>query len=59
MLVSDVREWLPYVNINLSCVTMLRKTQNREIYFTCQFDLDPSKDVTHLPKDIRDIRYPL
>jgi hypothetical protein len=57
--VSDVTEWLPCVNINLSFVTMLCRPENYTICFTCQFNLDPSKDVTYLSKDIYDIRYPV
>lgn len=55
--VSDVTEWLPYVNINLSFVTVLCRPENYAICFTCQFNLNPSKDVTHLSKDIYDTRY--
>jgi hypothetical protein len=41
--VCDVTEWLPYVNINLSFVTMLCRPWNHKICFTCQYNLDPSK----------------
>jgi hypothetical protein len=58
--VCDVTEWLPFVNINLSFVTMLCRPRNHKICFTCQYNLDPSIRRRHvLSKDIYDIRYSL
>lgn len=52
--VCDVTEWLPFVNINLSFVTMLCRPRNHKICFTRQYNLDPSiRRHTSIQRHIR------
>jgi hypothetical protein len=52
--VCDVTEWLPFVNINLSFVTMLCGPSNHKICFTCQYNLYPSiRRHTSIQRHIR------